>query len=369
MAKRMIIMLSFMAAIVASLAFVKFRQFQAGAAQAAAFQPPPEAVTSILAREEAWPSTLGAIGTVTADKGVTVSADLPGVVVGITFESGRVVRAGDPLVELDTRQEQAQLAAAEAQRELSRLNLERARDLSAQGVLAQADLDKLAAEHATAVARAGEISATISRKRVRAPFTGVLGIRQVNLGQYLNAGEPVVTLQSLDPIHVDFALPQQEVATLKVGSAVQIEAEGTGHFTGKVAAVDAVVDEATRNVSFRSTLPNPGGQLKPGMFVSVQVPVGKDRTLLSLPASSVHYAPYGDSVFVIEPGEKSPRGVRQQYVKRAGARGDQVAVATGLKPGEEVVTSGVFKLRNGSMVRVDNTTQPGNDPAPKPQDT
>ena len=211
MAKRMFIMLIGMAALVASIAFIKVRQIQGAVAQAAAFQPPPEAVTTIATRQEAWPATLSAIGTVTAVQGVTVSADLPGIVERINFDSGRTVEAGQVLVQLDTRQEHAQLAAAEAQRGLARLNLERARGLREEGIISQAEYDRIAAEQEQAQARVGEIHATIARKTIRAPFSGILGIRQVNLGQYLTGGDAVVPLQALTPIYVNFAVPQQDV--------------------------------------------------------------------------------------------------------------------------------------------------------------
>jgi membrane fusion protein (multidrug efflux system) len=374
MAKRMIIMLAAMALFVGSIGFIKFRQIQVAVAQASAFQPPPEAVTTVQARSEQWPATLGAIGTVEAVHGVTVSADLPGIVEKIHFESGRMVGEGQILVQLDTRQEQAQLRAAEAQRGLARMNLERARGLHAEGIISQAEYDRVAAEDAQGQARVGEIQATIARKTIRAPFAGILGIRQVNLGQYLTGGDAVVPLQSLAPIYVNFAVPQQELNRIRTGGAVRVSAEGPsgGEFTGQITAVDSVVDEATRNVQVQATLANRGGRLRPGMFVQAQVQVGSMASVIALPASAISYAPYGDSVFVVEqvkgPKGETYRGVRQQFVKLGHARGDQVAVLDGLKPGEEVVTSGAFKLRNGAAVLVNNDVRPANDPAPRPQD-
>ena len=217
MARRMILMLTVTAAVLAVLGFVKFQQFQAAASQAAGFQPPPEAVTTIVAQAEEWPDTLAVIGTTAAVQGVTVSADLPGLVARISFESGRAVRQGDVLVELDTREEQAQLTAAEAQRELARLNFERMQALVVDGAISRADYDRAAAEQKSSDARVGEIRAVIARKTIRAPFSGVLGIRQVNLGQYLSGGDPVVPLQSLHPIYVNFGVPQQDTARVRVG--------------------------------------------------------------------------------------------------------------------------------------------------------
>ncbi len=374
MAKRMALMLGGVVLFLGAIAAIKARQFQAGAKQNASFKPPPEAVTTIVARKETWPATLTPIGTVAAVRGVTVSADLAGIVAKIDFESGEKVRQGDVLVELDTRQEQAQLAAAEAQLELANLSLERMRGLNAEGVAARSDLDQAEATQKSAVARVGEIRATIARKTIRAPFAGVLGIRQVNLGQYLNDGAPVVPLQALDPIYVNFAVPQQEIGNLHIGAPVRVQAEGTGiSEDGKVTAVDSVVDAATRNVQVQATLRNPDGKLHPGMFVQTSVSTGANAEVVALPASAIGYAPYGDSVFIVEemkdPKGQTYRGVRQQFVKLGAGRGDQVAVVSGVKEGQEVVTSGVFKLRNGAAVQVNNKVQPGNNPAPKPAES
>ncbi|HTR73283.1 MAG TPA: efflux RND transporter periplasmic adaptor subunit [Solirubrobacteraceae bacterium] len=367
-------MLLIVAALLGAIAMVKARQVQSAIKQNSSYRPPPEAVTTVVAREEPWAATLGSIGTVVAVRGVTVSADLAGIVYRINFESGKAVQQGEVLVELDTRQEKAQLAAAEAQRDLARLSLERMRGLSAEGVAAQADLDQAEATQKSADARVGEIRATIERKTIRAPFSGILGIRQVNLGQYLTDGAPVVPLQALDPIYVNFSVPQQQVARLRTGEAVVVTAEGAGvSATGRVTAVDSVVDPATRNVQVQATLANPGGKLRPGMFVQTSLTTGSSDSVIALPASAISYAPYGDSVFVVEdmkdPKGQSYRGVRQQFVKVGGGRGDQVAIVSGVKPGQEIVTSGVFKLRNGAAVQINNKVQPGNNPAPRPEDS
>ena len=374
MIKRMILMLGVLAVFVAALGFVKFQQIQAAIAQAKSFQPPPEAVTTIVAGEVPWETTLRAIGSVTAVHGVTVSADLPGVVENIGFDSGKWVEAGDELVRLDTRQERAQLAAADAEQELASLNLERMRGLRQKGVVSQAELDAAEAAFATREARVGEIRATIERKTIRAPFSGILGIRQVNLGQYLAGGDPVVPLQSLDPIYVDFSVPQQEVDQVPAGTGVLVRTEGgTEEITGRVTAVDSVIDRATRNLRVQATVSNRDRRLRPGMFVEAHVLGGAGTAVIALPASAISYAPYGDSVFVVQelskPDGTKYRGVRQQFIKLGGARGDQVAVVSGLSPGEEVVTSGVFKLRNGAAVVVDNQVQPANDPSPDPEES
>ena len=375
MAKRMILMLIVMLALLSSLGFMKFRQISSAVQAASHFQPPPEAVTSIVAHRETWPATMGVIGTMEAVHGVTVSADLPGTVDKILFESGQYVHEGDVLVELDMRQERAQLAALEAQRDLARANFSRMKQLLDAGVISRSDFDASVAQQKQTEANVAETKATIERKTIHAPFSGVLGIRKINLGQYLAAGNAIVPLQSLDPIYVDFGVPQQDAAQVRHGSTLHVSSEDIAgrQFSGRVTAIDSVVDQATRNVTVQATLANPGGKLKPGMFVQVQLGFGQSRSVITLPASAISYAPYGDSVFVIadlkDPKGNSYRGVRQQFVKVDGSRGDQVAVVSGLKPGDEVVTSGVFKLRNGAAVNVNNKIQPENNPAPKPADS
>ena len=375
MAKRMIVTLGITAAIVAALGFVKFKQIQAAIAQGAAFQMPPEAVTTIVAAAEQWPATLSAIGTMAAVQGVTVSADLPGTVERILFESGQAVRAGDVLAVLDTRQEQAQLAAIEAERELARVTFDRLQGLLNERVISRAEFDRASAAYRQSDARVGEVQAVVQRKTIRAPFSGILGIRQVNLGQYLAGGAPLVTLQSLNPIYVNFGVPQQTVGQVPVGRAVRVTAgdlAGTS-WAGRVTAIDSVVDEATRNITVQATLANPDGKLRPGMFVQAEVTLGPTQEVLALPASAISYAPFGDSVFVVtdlkDAAGRTYRGVRQQFVKLGAARGDQVAVLSGIAAGDEVVTSGVFKLRNGAAVQINNSVRPANSPAPKPKNS
>jgi membrane fusion protein (multidrug efflux system) len=375
MLKRLLLTLFVMVVLLSAIGFVKYRQVQAAISQSASFRPPPEAVTTLVAATELWERTVDAIGTVTAVNGVTVSADLPGIVESIAFESGRPVKAGDVLVRLDTRQETAQLAAARARLELTGRNLERARDLRQGGVIPQADYDTAKAAFDQAEASVGEITATIERKTITAPFSGVLGIRQVQLGEYLAGGAPVVPLQALDPIHVEFGVPQQQITLVKVKGKVHVTMEGPPELTltGTISAIDSIVDMATRNLHVQATLANPGHRMRPGMFVRVQALLPDPTPVVALPASAILYAPYGDSVFIVEnvkgPDGAEYLGVRQQVVKLGAARGDQLAVLSGVEPGQQVVTSGVFKLRNGAAVLVNNEVQPGNDPAPKPEDS
>jgi membrane fusion protein (multidrug efflux system) len=375
MARRMIVMLTVTGLLLTGLGFVKFQQIQTAIAQGAAFQPPPEAVTTIVTQEEQWPATLAAIGTMAAVQGVTVSADLAGTVDRILFDSGQAVREGAVLAVLDTRQEKAQLAAIDAQRELARLTFERMEGLLNERVISRAEFDRATADFRQSEAQLAEVRAVIERKTIRAPFSGVLGIRQVNLGQYLAGGDALVTLQSINPIYVNFGVPQQTVGQIPVGRAVRVttsDAAGA-EWSGRVTAIDSLVDEATRNIQIQATLANPDGKLRPGMFVQTEVVLGASQPVLALPASAISYAPYGDSVFVVaelkaEDG-KPYRGVRQQFVKLGPARGDQVAVLGGLKPGDEVVTSGVFKLRNGAAVQINNAVRPANSPAPRPENS
>lgn len=370
----MILMLATMAVFISALGVVKFKQIQTAIAQGAAFQPPPEAVTTVVAKEERWASTLNAVGSAAAVQGVTVAADLPGTVDRVAFDSGRAVQTGEVLVELDTRQERAQLAAAEADRDLARVNYDRMEGLLNEAVISKAEYDKAASEKKQSEARVGEIEAVIARKTIKAPFTGILGIRQVNRGQYLKAGDPVVVLQSLNPIYVNFDVPQQDAARVRVGRAVQVTAKDVGAqpFVGQVTALDSIVDQATRNVKIQATLSNPDGKLRPGMFVDVEAATGTDQTVIALPASAISYAPFGDSVFIVSdikgPDGKTYKGVRQQFVKVGPTRGDQVAVLSGVKPNDEIATSGLFKLRTGVAVLVNNTVQPANNPAAKPED-
>jgi membrane fusion protein (multidrug efflux system) len=374
MAKRMILMLIVTAGIVSALGFFKFQQIQTAMAQGASFQPPPEAVTTIVAQREKWSATLSAVGTVAAVQGVTVSADLPGTVERIAFDSGRSVRAGDVLVELNVRQERAQLTAVEADRDLARLNFDRMQGLLNERVISKSEYDRATTEQKQTEARVGEIRATIERKTIRAPFAGILGIRQVNLGQYLRDGEAVVVLQSLNPIYVNFGVPQQAADQARVGRAVRVTSDDavSAAFTGRVTALDSIVNEATRNVQVQATFDNPDGKLRPGMFVQTEVVTGASQLVVALPASAINYAPFGDSVFIVtdlkSPDGKTYRGVRQQFVKLGGTRGDQVAVVSGVNPNDEVVTSGLFKLRAGMAVVVNNKIQPANNPAARPED-
>lgn len=375
MNKRMFQMLAAVLAFVAIIAFVKFQQISAAIAAGKSFSPPPEAVTTIVANPQGWVDALDAVGSVAPVQGVTLSADLPGVVERISFESGSSVAAGQPLVHLDARQERAQLASAEARRDLAKTNLDRSRTLLERQLIAQSEYDQVAALYRQADAQVSEVKAAIDRKVIRAPFAGVTGIRQVNLGQYVSSGDPIVPLQSMNPVYVDFAVPQQQVGALRTGLTVTVAADSGAHAlaSGRITAINPVADDATRNVRVQATFGNPHRRLRPGMYVSVRVDLGSRTRVVALPATAINYAPYGNSVFIVEqlkgPDGKAYKGVRQQFVKLGGARGDLVAVLGGVEAGQEVVTSGVFKLRTGAAVKVDNAVKLPASSAPKPEDS
>lgn len=375
MAKRMVLMLVIMLALVGGLGFIKYKQVEAAIAAGASFQMPPTAVTTVVAQKETWPSTMEVIGTAAAIQGVTVSADLPGTIDKIHFESGQWVKEGQILVELDTRQERAQLASLEAQRDLAGINYGRAQELVKEGVIAKQEYDNAAAQQKATEAQVGDIKAAIARKTIRAPFSGVLGIRQVSLGQYLAAGQAIVSLQTLSPIYVNFGVPQQDSGKMVAGHVLRVTSTDVPgvNFSGRIIALDSVINEQTRNIQVQSIVTNKDNRLRPGMFVQVQLPLGSPRQVIPLPASAINYAPYGDSVYVIsnmtDPKGRPYKGVRQQVVKVEGSRGDQVGVVSGINPGDEVVSSGVFKLRNGAPVLVNNAVKPSNSINPNPQDS
>ena len=375
MAKRMILMLVVMAALLGGLGFAKFRQVEAAIAQGTSYQPPPTAVTTVVAQKDTWPSTQSLIGTAAAIQGVTVSADLPGTIDKIHFESGQWVHEGDILVELDTRQERAQLASLEAQRDLAKINFGRAQELDKAGVISHSEYDNASAQQKATEAQVGDIRAAIARKTIHAPFSGSLGIRQVSLGQYLAAGQSIVSLQSLSPIYVNFGVPQQDTPKVIPGHVVRVtnsDLPGMG-FTGRITALDSVVNEQTRNIQVQATVTNKDNKLRPGMFVQVELPMGQARQVVPIPASAINYAPYGDSVYIVSDMKDAKgrmyRGVRQQVVKIEGTRGDQVAITSGINPGDEIVSSGVFRLRNGAPIQVNNTVKPTNNASPKPEDS
>jgi membrane fusion protein (multidrug efflux system) len=370
--------------LIGGLAGVKAKQIGSLMAMGKEMQkagPPPEAVNTAVVQSQSWEGTLSAVGSVAAAKGVEISNDAPGVVWRINFESGATVRQGQPLVELDSRVERAQLASARARQELADVQAKRSRALVQSNAIAQSTLDTDESSLKTAGADVSGLEAQIDRKTVRAPFAGRLGIRAVNLGQYLNPGTTLTVLEQIDSVFVDFTLPQQQLGSLKVGTPVRATVEGAdgSTYSGVVAAIDPSVDSTTRSLKIRATLPNDHEKLRPGMFVNVAVVLPKTDAFVAVPATAIVHASYGDSVFVVEdkkddsgatvngPDGKPAKIGRQQFVKLGEQRGDYVAALDGVKPGQELVTAGAFKLHNNSPIMVKNEVNLDAKLSPKPE--
>jgi membrane fusion protein (multidrug efflux system) len=368
--------------VIGGLAGVKYKQIdsliQMGQAMAKA-GPPPEVVGTYMAREETWQASISAVGDVSPSKGVTVANEVPGVVTAIRFESGALVRRGQVLVELDSSVERAQLASALARRDLAKVNAGRSQALLQQGAVARAQLDSDDATRKSSDADVGALQAQIERKTVRASFDGRLGIRQVNLGQYLNPGTAITVLMAVDASYVDFTLPQQRLADVAVGMPVRVVVDGAPlAAAGAIAAIDPTVDAATRTVKVRATVADTA-KLRPGMFVTAEVVLAEKANRVTVPAMAVVHASYGDSIFVVEdrkdekgavvagPDGKPVKVARQQFVRTGGARGDFVAVLDGVTAGQEVVVAGAFKLRNGAPVAINNDVKLDPQLSPKPE--
>ncbi|HYG25211.1 MAG TPA: efflux RND transporter periplasmic adaptor subunit [Verrucomicrobiae bacterium] len=372
--KRKIALSTFIVVIMlASLAGIKLLQIQTLMAAGESFTAPPETVSSAIAREQTWQETLAAIGSISAVQGVTITPEVAGTVSEIAFESGAMVKKGDLLIRLDTSTEEAQLRAIEAQANLARINAERMRQLRSDNTVSQSEVDTSEATLKQAQANADAVRAAIQKKTLRAPFGGQLGIRQVNLGEYVETGKPIVSLQSLAPVYADFSLPQQELSRLKPGMKVRVTTDtySKRQFDGVLTAINPDLQASTRSIRLQATLENAEQLLRPGMFARVEVLLPVEQKVLIIPATSILSAPYGDSVYVIEKGTNSASPglvVRQQFVRTGRALGDFVSVETGLQPGTKVAASGVFKLRNGMAVAENNDIAPPANEAPRPPD-
>ncbi len=362
--------------LVGGLAGIKYKQIGVLLAQGKQYVPPPEIVTTAPVRAESWETLLTSVGSLDAVQGVTVTAEVTGKVVRIAFEPGSKVATGDLLVQQDVSAETARLRSAEATAELARINFERSRKLLPDKVISQSDYDNNQAQLTQALAQVDNIRAVIAKRTIRAPFAGRLGIRQINLGQIINDGQAIVTLQSMDPIFVNFQIPQQQLALIRAGLEVRVTSDAIPDrvVKGKITAINPEVDAATRNIRVQATLVNSEEQLRPGMYANVAIVLPAKADVLAIPATAVLYAPYSDSVFVIEQkkdenGTSSGKTVRQQFVRLGEKRGDYIAVASGLNADESVVSTGVFKLRNGQAVVVDNKLAPEFKLAPKPSES
>jgi membrane fusion protein (multidrug efflux system) len=371
MKKRILFVVLGVVILIAALSAIKALQIRAMIDQGKQFVPPAETVTTAAAKAESWETALTAVGSLAAVQGVTMAAELTGKVAEIAFEPGGKAKKGDVLIRQDTSSEEAQLPGAVAQAKLTQTIVERDAKMLEEQIIAQVAYDTAVANHEQAKAQADIIRATIGKKTIRAPFSGRLGIRQVNLGQILREGDPIVTLQSLDPIYVNFTLPQQELARLRPGLPVRVTSDALPGqaIEGRITAVNPLVDAETRNVQLQATVANRAEKLRPGMFVNVAVGLPARQKVLAVPATAVLYAPYGDSVFVVDAAKEGKGGkvLRQQFVRLGEKRGDFVAVTEGLKEGENIVSTGVFKLRNGQAVVVDNRLAPKFQTAPRPE--
>ncbi len=360
----------------AALAGIKALQISTLIAFGKNFKQPAETVSSSVVKEDKWPDTLPTVGSISSVQGVKISAEIAGVVASIAFESGASVAQGDLLMSMDVSAEEAQLRALDAQTELAKTNLGRVKSLREEKTVSQAELDQAESALKQNQANADAIRATIAKKVIRAPFAGRLGIRQVNVGQYLEPGKLIVSLQSLAPVYGDFSLPQQEFARIKTGLTVRATTDTYPgkQFSGKLTAINPDLDAMTRSIRVQAKFENTEQLLRPGMFTRMEVVFDEERSVLIIPSTSILSAPSGDSVFVIEPDNSTNAApgqlmVRQQFVRVGAARGDFISITSGLKAGERVVTSGVFKLRKGAAVVENNSITPPSNKKPNPSDS
>jgi len=370
--KSILIAVGAVVVVVLVLGGIKASQIGAMIAAGEAFVPPAQAVTTAEVQQVEWKPQLRAVGSLIAVQGVMLSTEVPGTVRQLNFESGETVEQGQVLVRLDTSVERAELASAVASARLAEVDLERRKNLPPEGAVSAADLDAAAARATQAAAEVQNVKAVIAKKTIRAPFSGRLGIRQIDLGEVLQPGAPIVSLQSFDPIYVEFSLPQKTLSRVSVGNPVSVTTDAFPQRTweGAVEAIAAEVDRGTRNYTIRALIENPEGDLRPGMFVDVRALQPESLELLVIPASAVLFAPYGDSVYVTKE-KKSDSGETQQvveqvFVRLGERRGDLVAVQSGLSAGDEVVSTGAFKLQNGMAVTIRNDLAPEASADPNP---
>jgi len=373
--KQVVIALAALLAVLLVLGGTKGAQIAAMIRAGESFKPPPEAVTTAPVVSARWGSSIVAIGSVQPVMGVMLTAEIPGTVREIRFESGQEVKEGALLLRMDTSTERAELTAAEADATLAEAELGRTRNLLERDARSQADLDIAIAKAARARAAVRNVSSVISKKTVRAPFSGRLGIRKVDVGEFLQPGTQIVALDASNPAYVDFRVPQQALAEVQVGQEVTITGDTFGDraWVGKVDSIDARIDPSTRNVLIRALVDNPDGRLRPGMFVDVEVSLPDLRDVLLIPETALLYAPYGDSVFLVRGGEKDAEGqgeltVEQVFVRVGERRGDLRVVVSGLEPGQTIVSTGAFKLQNGTAIVVNNALAPKVSENPTPDD-
>ena len=375
MIKRMVIMLVAVAVVFGGI--FGFQAFKAVMIKKfiAALSNPPQTISAATAATSEWQPKIEAIGSLRAVRGADLSLEVSGVVESISFNSGDDVQEGATLLKLRTADDVARLESLKAMAELNEITLDRAQRLLKTQAVSQAQLDSDAANLRNAKAQVVQQQAIIDKKLLRAPFAGHLGIRAVDLGQYLGAGTAIVTLQALDPIYVDFFVPQQSVDQVRLGQqvAVKVDAYKDQSFAGEISAVNPKVDISNRNVQIRAMLKNPDRKLLPGMYATVDIAIGAPATYVTLPQTAITYNPYGDTVYVVESKGNDANGkpqmvARQTFVTIGPTRGDQVAILRGVEQGDMIVTAGQIKLHNGSVVMIDNSVTPTAEVAPVPVD-
>ncbi len=378
MTKRMLIMLGCILVLIAGLAFGFYLHIQKLIASAP--KPGAQTVTSLSVTSVEWKPQTTSIANLAPVKGVELSSEVAGLVKEVLFKSGQVVKTGDPLIQLNAESELAQFNAAQASADLADVVYQRDKAQLAAQAISQAQVDVDLADLKVKRAQAALQKANLDKKTIKAPFSGKLGITAIVAGQYLNPGDKVVTLQTLNPIYADFFQPQQKISQLKVGQTVELSVDAfpDQKILGKLTTLNPKVDASSRNIQIQATFNNPNDQLLPGMFGKVNVYLGEAQKFLTLPQTAITFNPYGSTVFVIEEEEgKTPDGksdgkkykvAKQVFVTTGDTRGDQVAIIKGLKAGQEVITSGQLKLKNGTPVVIDNSVIPDNNPNPKPQE-
>ena len=348
--------------IICILAVAKYRSISKAIAEGASHKPPPDAVATVVLKQTEWDESINLVGSLAPVRGTMISAEEPGKVVKVNFESGTMVQQGDLLIEIDTSVEEANLKSAVANAVLAKQNLDRAKQLISVKAASKADLDTADATFRAREAEAASIRAVIAKKRIVAPFSGRVGIRSVNLGQYVSIGDMIVPIQDLTKLYVDFTVPQSQIGSVSLGNLIEVidPTNPDQKFSGVVSALNPQVEEKTRNLSVQGIIENPSEILRPGMYVRVRISLPQKRTVIAVPTSAVSYAPYGDSVYVVErpDGEAAPT-VRQQIVKLGVKKDEAVELATGVKEGEEVVVTGVFKLRPGASININNAVGSG----------
>ena len=353
---------------------VKYKQIRDYTIKMQSQVQPPVKVTSYTVKKSTWKNTIKAVGGLEATQGAMLSAEADGRVVQIAFDSGKINKKDDLLVKLDTSVEEAELVGAKARLELSRLNLERQKALREKNANSKMDLDNAESEFENSKAAVEQLEAIIKRKNITAPFDGIVGIRLVNVGQMITTGTNIVAVHTLDPLYVNFNLPEQDLAKIKIGNKINVNVDAFPDktFEATLTAIDSYVDPKTRNILVQGTLSNPQNILRSGIYARVQVDLGNDREVKAIPISSINYSPYGNSVYVISKAKDSKdpqRTAVSKFIRLGEKLGDMTEVLEGLEDGDEIISSATFKIMNNGSVIVDNTIQPSDEINPNPENS